>query len=110
MDVYLNSWCCFRRSCSENERAGRSGKIYWSKAVHDALWLFAFAGILCDMAIFQVLLQEPTMHYGYAQTYNNIVNLSGPVPFAADPKEERIKIIDQLITNQQIKKILISGT
>jgi hypothetical protein len=26
------------------------------------------------------------------------------------PKEERIKIIDQLITNQQIKKILISGT
>ena len=53
--------------------------------VHDALWLFAFAGILCDMAIFQVLLQEPTMHYGNAQTYNNIVNLSGPVPFAADP-------------------------
>lgn len=26
------------------------------------------------------------------------------------PKEERMKIIDQLITNQQIKKILISGT
>jgi hypothetical protein len=26
------------------------------------------------------------------------------------PKEEGIKIIDQLITNQQIKKILISGT
>ena len=26
------------------------------------------------------------------------------------PKEERIKIIDQLVTNQQIKKILISGT
>jgi len=26
------------------------------------------------------------------------------------PKQERIKIIDQLITNQQIKKILISGT
>jgi len=26
------------------------------------------------------------------------------------PEEERIKIIDQLITNQQIKRILISGT
>ena len=26
------------------------------------------------------------------------------------PKEERIKIIDQLITNHQIKKILISGS
>lgn len=63
---------------------GKERNHLMHKTVHDVLWLFAFACILCDMAIFQVLLQEPTMHYGYAQTYNNIVNLSGPVPFAAD--------------------------
>jgi hypothetical protein len=55
------------------------------KTVPDVLWVIAFAGILCDMAIFQVLLQGPIMHYSYAQTYNSTVNLSGPVPFAADP-------------------------
>src|ERR671925_1402765 len=55
------------------------------KTVHDVLWVIAFAGMLCDLAIFQVLLQGPIMHYGYAQTYDSTVNLSGPVPFAADP-------------------------
>ena len=53
------------------------------KTVYNGLVVFAFVVILYDMAIFQILIQEP-LHYGYAQTYSKIVNLSGLVPFAAD--------------------------
>lgn len=54
------------------------------KAVYNDLVMFALAFIVCDLAIFQILIQE-TRHYVYAQSSNKIVNLSGVVPFAADP-------------------------
>jgi hypothetical protein len=53
------------------------------KTVYNGLLVFVFTFILWDMAIFHII-REP-MHYGYAQTYSNVINLSGVVPFAADP-------------------------
>jgi hypothetical protein len=54
------------------------------KTLYNGLVVFAFVFIVYNMAILQILNQEP-IHYGYAQTYNKILNLSGVVPFAADP-------------------------
>jgi hypothetical protein len=52
------------------------------------------------------LLESAVKNYWKLRSVD-LIELAGK---GSMPKEEHIKIIDQLITNQQIKQILISGT